>query len=83
VQLDAALVLAGPHVGQRAAELGVPQQRRQVVERDHHADVVDRGVGHRADREVRERDAAEDPHVAGRRDADRLLQGHLRCGHGR
>ena len=33
VQLHAALVLAGPHVGQRPAQLGVPHQRRQVVER--------------------------------------------------
>ena len=36
VELHAALVLAGPHVGQRAAQLGVPEQRRQVVEGDDH-----------------------------------------------
>ena len=83
VQLHPALVLAGPHVGQRAPQLRVPQQRRQVVERDDHADVVDGRVGDRADGEVGEGDAAEDPHVAGRRDADGLVQGHLRAGHGR
>ena len=47
MQLDAALALPGPHVRQRAAELGVPEQRREVVERDHHPDVVDRAVGDR------------------------------------
>ena len=45
VQLHAAVVGAGPHVGQRAAQLGVPHQRRQVLEHDRHADVVDRAVG--------------------------------------
>src|SRR4051812_8341467 len=40
MQLHAALALARPYVRQRAAELGVPQQRGQVVERDDHADVV-------------------------------------------
>jgi hypothetical protein len=83
VQLHPALVLAGPHVGQRAAQLGVPQQRRQIVERDDHADVVDGRVGDRADGEVGDRRAAEQPHVAGRRDGDRLVQGHLGAGHGR
>jgi hypothetical protein len=29
VQLDAAVTLAGPHVGQRTPELGMPQQRRR------------------------------------------------------
>ena len=38
----AALVLAGPRVGQRLPELGVPEQRREVLEDDRHADVVDR-----------------------------------------
>ena len=57
VQLHAALALAAPHVRQRLAELGVPQQRRQVVERDDHPDVVDRAVGEGLDRAVGERAA--------------------------
>jgi len=52
VQLHAPLAGAGPDVGQRAAQLRVPQQGRQVVERDGHADVVDRAVGQRPDRHV-------------------------------
>ena len=43
VELHAAVVVAGPHVLQRATELGVPHQRRQVVEDERHPDVVDRG----------------------------------------
>src|SRR3954468_23190462 len=31
VELHAALALAGPHIGQRAPELSVPQERREVV----------------------------------------------------
>ena len=75
VQLHAALALARPHVGQRAAELRVPQQRRQVVERDDHPDVVDRRVGDGLDRAVGERAAAEQPQVAGRRHGDRVVEG--------
>jgi hypothetical protein len=52
----------------------VPQQRRQIVERDDHADVVDRRVGDGADGDVGDRRAAEQPHVAGRRDGDRLVR---------
>ena len=74
VQLDAALALAGPDVGQRAAELGVPQQRRQVVDRDDHADVVDGAVRHGPDRDVGERAAAEQPDVAGRRGGDGVVE---------
>jgi hypothetical protein len=77
VQLDAALVLPGPHVGQRLAELGVPEQRREVLEHDRHADVVDRRVGHRPDRPVGDRGAAEDPHVAGAGEVDGLVQGQV------
>ena len=80
MQLDAALVLPGPHVGQRTAELGVPEQRRQVLQDHGHAHVVDRGVGERPDRPVGQRGAAEDPHVAGAGEVDRSVQGQL--GHG-
>ena len=61
VQLHAAVALARPGVRERLAELGVPEQRRHVVERDHHADVVDRAVGHGLDRAVGERAPAEQP----------------------
>ena len=42
VELDAAVVAAGPHVLLLLAELGVEDQRRQVVDDDRHPDVVDR-----------------------------------------
>jgi hypothetical protein len=74
VQLHAALALAGPDVGQRAAELGVPQQRRQVVDRDDHADMVDRAVGHGLDGAVGDRAPAKEPHVAGLRRGDGLVE---------
>jgi hypothetical protein len=74
VQLHAALALAGPDVGQRAPQLGVPQQRRQIVERDDHPHVVDRAVGQRADRQVGGRPTAEEPDVAGRRGGDGLVE---------
>jgi hypothetical protein len=40
VELNAAVALPGPHVGQRAPQLGVPQERGQVVEGHDHADVA-------------------------------------------
>ena len=82
MQLHAALALAGPDVGQRAAELGVPEQRREVVERDHHADMVDRAVGDRLDRAVGERAAAEQPDVAGRGRRDGLGERERALMHG-
>ena len=74
VELDAAVVLAGPHVEQALAELGMPHQRRHVLEDDRHADVVDRGVGEDADSVVVSRATAEQPDVPGRRGADRLVE---------
>jgi hypothetical protein len=74
VQLHAALPLAGPDVGQRPAQLGVPEQRREIVERDDHADVVDRAVRDRLDRAVGEGAAAEQPDVAGRGGRDGLRE---------
>jgi hypothetical protein len=81
MQLHAALALARPHVGQRATELGVPQQRRQVVERDHHADVVDRAVRERLDRAVGDRPPAEQPQVAGRGGRHGVVEGEPGPGH--
>ena len=52
MELHAPLALARPDVGQRVPQLGVPQERGQLVEGDDHADVVDRAVGDRADRHV-------------------------------
>ncbi|MEJ7690020.1 MAG: hypothetical protein WKF76_06085 [Nocardioidaceae bacterium] len=65
VQLHAAVMGAGPDVEQPAAELGVPHQRRQVVEHDRHPDVVDRGVGDGTNGLLGSRPAAEQPQVAG------------------
>jgi hypothetical protein len=65
VQLHTAVVAARPGVGQRAAQLGVPQQGRQVVEDHGHADVVDGRVREALDRPVRAAAAAEEPEVAG------------------
>jgi hypothetical protein len=79
VQPDPALVLPGTPVGQRAAQLGVPEQRRQVLSDDGHPDVVDRGLGERPDRPVGHRAAAEDPPVTGAREVDCL--GQARLGH--
>jgi len=65
MQLCAAVVRAGPHVQQPAAELGVPHQRRQVVEDDRHSDVVNGSVGDGTDGMIRSRPAPEQPQVAG------------------
>jgi len=78
VQLDAALVAARPGVGQGAAQLGVPHQRRQVVEDDGHADVVDRRVRQRADGAVGPAAAPEQPDVTGACELDGPVQGDHR-----
>ena len=44
VELDSAVIATGPHVGQLVAQFGVPDQRRQILDRDRHPDVVDRAV---------------------------------------
>ena len=75
VQLHAALVLPAPRVRQRPAELGVPEQRRQVLQDDGHADVVHRRVGDGADGPVGQRSAAEHPHVSGAGQLDGLVEG--------
>src|SRR5690606_19639982 len=82
VQLDPAVVVAGPHVRQRPAELGVPHQRRQVVQHDGHADVVDRAVGRPLDGAVGDRAPAEQPYVAGPGEIDGLVQTDAHFGHG-
>ena len=74
VKLHAAVALTRPHIGQRPSQLRVPQQRRQVIDRDRHADMVDRAVGCGPDRQVGERLAAKQPDVAGRRGLDRVLE---------
>ena len=62
--------------GSELAELGVPEQRREVVERHDHADVVDRAVRHGLDRAVGQRAAAEQPDVTGRGQRDGLGERH-------
>src|SRR6478735_3716631 len=85
VQLHASVVVAGPHVELLLAELGVEDQRRQVVHDHCHADVVDRRVGDRADRPVRCPTTAEQPDVAAAGEVHRLVeaQGHARSLHDR
>ena len=75
VQLHAAVVVAGPVVAQRLAELGVPHQGRQVVEHHGHAHVVHRGVARGLDRPVGHRAAAEQPEVPRAGRVDGLLEG--------
>ena len=77
VQLHAAVVRPGPHVEQALAELGVPHQRRHVVEHHRHPDVVDRRVGDHPDSVVGSRAAAEQPQVAGAGQVDRVVQAEL------
>ena len=69
--------LAGPHSAREGrhplpspevfaggmAQLGVPQQRGQVLQHHGHADVVDRAVGRDLDGPVPGLAAAEQPHV--------------------
>jgi hypothetical protein len=56
---------ARPHVSQFVAQLGVPDQRRKVLDRDRHPDVIDWGVAHRLDRPVGAGGAAKQPDIAG------------------
>jgi hypothetical protein len=74
VQLHAALAVARPYIGERVAELRVPHERRQVIEHDRHANVVDRAVGRQLDRPVGHRVPAEEPHVACPRQVDRFIE---------
>jgi hypothetical protein len=82
VQLRAALVPARPRVGQRATELGVPHQRRQVLDGQRHAHVVDRAVRRHPDRVVGQAAAPEQPQVAGAGEVDGLVQRHDPDRHG-
>jgi hypothetical protein len=52
VELNTTVIAAGPHVRQLVAQLGVPDQRRQILDRDSHPDVVDRAVAHRLYRPI-------------------------------
>ena len=67
---NAAVVVAGPDVTQRAAQLGVAHQRRQVLEDHGHPDVVDRGIARGLDGAVGQGAATEDPEVSGARRVD-------------
>ena len=75
MQLDTAMPGPGPHVRQGAAELGVPHQRRQVLDGHRHAHVVDRAVGRHLDRAVCHGMPPEQPDVPGARQVHRLVQG--------
>ena len=82
MQLGTAMAGAGPHVRQRAAELGVPHQRRQVLDGHRHADVVHRAVGRHLDRAVCHGMPPEQPNIPGARQVHRLVQGDARRRHG-
>jgi hypothetical protein len=72
--LGAALALAGPHVDRRVSEFGVPQQRRQVVDRQDHADVIHRAVRRRTDRPIGQLASGEQPDVTAASDRRRLVE---------
>src|SRR5215470_12995900 len=82
MQLHTAMVLAGPQVRQRPAKLGMPHQRRHVIEDDGHADVVHRAVGRDPDRPVDRRLAAEQPQVPGASEVDRGVEVDRGAWHG-
>ena len=83
VQLHAAVVGAAPHVQQPLAQLGVPHQRRHVVEDDRHPHVVDGRVGEHPDSLIGSRAAAEQPQVPGAGQIDCPVEAQLGPGHGR
>ena len=78
MELHPPLVLAGPQVRQRLAELRVPHQRWQVVQHHGHPDVVDRRVGERTDDPVGPGRTPEQPHVTGAREGDGVVEGQHR-----
>ena len=65
MELRAALAGSAPVVGQGSDELSVPEEGREVVDGDGHADVVDRAVVGKADHPVGRAVAAEQPDVSG------------------
>jgi hypothetical protein len=69
-----AVPISGPDIRQRAPQLGVRQERWQVIEHYDHPDVEDRAGGDSADRQVGERRATEQPDIAGRRGRDCFRQ---------
>ncbi len=52
VELHTAVVATAPQALQFVAEFGVPDQRREIVDGDRHADVVDRRIRQGLDRTV-------------------------------
>ena len=63
MELYAAVMGPGPYVRERSAQLGMPHQRREVLDDDGHADVVDGAVRGQLDGSIRGFDAAEQPNV--------------------
>jgi len=82
MQLDPAMTGSGPYVGQGAAKLGMPHQRRQVLDGHRQAHVVDRAIGCDLDRAVGRRVPAKQPHVTSAGQIHGLIQGDPRVGHG-
>jgi hypothetical protein len=78
MELGAAMGETRPDVRDRPAELGVPQQRWEIVEGEHHADVVDRAVGEGPDGSICGRLPPEQPHVACPCEPCCFVEGHHR-----
>src|SRR5215208_222972 len=83
IELHSAVIAARPHVRQLVAQLSVPNQRGQVLDRDRHPDVIDGGVAHRLYRPVRPRGTAKQPDIAGSGLVQRPLKRHSAFLHAR
>ena len=83
MQLRAAVAAARPQVGQRPAQLGMPHQRRQIIQDHRHADVVDRAVGGQLDSPVGRVMPAEQPYVTGAGQVHGLIQADAHTRHSR
>ncbi len=82
MQLNPATTGTGPHVGQGAAQLGVPHQRRQILDDNRHAHMIDRAVGRHLDRAVGHGVPAEQPHITGAGQIHCLIQADIHGRHG-
>jgi hypothetical protein len=81
MQLHPPVAGARPHIRQGPAKLGVPPQRRQVIDDDRHAHMIDRAVGCHLDRQVGYRAPAEQPHITRARQIHGLIKGDAHSGH--
>jgi len=82
VQLRATLATARPQVGQRTTELGVPHQRRQIVDDHGHAHMIDGTVRGHPNGAIGHLVAAKEPYITGPRQVDGLIEADPGFGHG-